>query len=135
MVGRDTTAAGVALVTGAGGGLGGACCEALQRSGLRVVAADIDGDAAERVREEVGGDAISSAILDVTDRAEVERLVGSIVESAGTIDVLVNLAGVIRNQVLPKIEDADFRLVMATHVEGTLNTMRAATPAMREHGY
>jgi 3-oxoacyl-[acyl-carrier protein] reductase len=119
----------VALVTGAGGGLGRACCEALAAAGIHVHAADLDGAAAERVAGELEG--VDSAELDVTDREAVEALVASI----GRVDVLVNLAGVIRNEVLAKIEDADFRLVMATHVDGTLNAMRAATPLMRANGY
>jgi 3-oxoacyl-[acyl-carrier protein] reductase len=71
----------------------------------------------------------------VSDRAAVEEAVRSIVDSHGRLDIVVNLAGVIRNQLLVKIEDDDFDLVLATHVRGTLNTMRAAIPHMRERGY
>jgi 3-oxoacyl-[acyl-carrier protein] reductase len=119
-------------VTGAGGGLGRACCEALVQRGLRVVAADVDASAAGRVADELGGgEAITAAALDVTNRSAVEELVASEPQLA----VLVNLAGVIRNAVLSKIDDGDFRLVLATHVEGTLNTMRAAAPLMKANGY
>jgi 3-oxoacyl-[acyl-carrier protein] reductase len=119
----------VALVTGAGGGLGRACCEALAAAGMRVIASDSDEAAAGRVAADVPG--VEGAALDVTDRAAVEALVAGL----GEIHVLVNLAGVIRNQTLAKIVDEDFHLVLATHLDGTLNTMRAATPVMREQGY
>jgi 3-oxoacyl-[acyl-carrier protein] reductase len=127
----------VALVTGAAGGLGRAICEALGGRGLRVVAADVDGARAEEMAQELSaaGASVSSAELDVTRRADVEAVVADVVERHGSLDVLVNLAGVIRNQVLIKVEDEDFGLVMATHVNGTLNTMRAALPHMRERKY
>jgi 3-oxoacyl-[acyl-carrier protein] reductase len=118
-------------VTGAGGGLGRACCEALLARGLRVVAADVDASSAESVADELGGGAITSVVLDVTSRSAVEELVAS----EARLDVLVNLAGVMRNAVLSKIDDDDFRLVLATHVDGTLNTMRAAAPLMKANGY
>jgi 3-oxoacyl-[acyl-carrier protein] reductase len=118
-------------VTGAGGGLGRACCGALAAAGLRVYAADVQPEAIGQLE----GDRVTAIELDVTDRAAVEAAVDSLVQLGARLDVLVNLAGVIRNQLLAKIEDADFRLVMATHVEGTLNTMRAVTPLMRKQGY
>ncbi len=123
------TPAGVAIVTGAAGGLGPACCEALARRGHHVVVADLDGTAAQRVAAELG--AATAAHLDVTDPAEVGELVGRYER----IDVLVNLAGVIRNALLTKITQEDFRLTLATHVEGTLNTMAAVVPSMRANGY
>jgi len=127
----------VALVTGAAGGLGQACCLGLAAGGQHVVVSDLDGDAAAATAAAVrdaGGNA-APVCVDVTDRAAVEEVVRSVVDSQGRLDVVVNLAGVIRNQVVVKIEDADFDLVMATHVRGTLNTMRAAIPHMRERQY
>jgi NAD(P)-dependent dehydrogenase (short-subunit alcohol dehydrogenase family) len=127
----------VALVTGAGGGLGRACALDLAGAGRHVVVSDVEAEAAAATAGEVegaGGSAASIA-LDVSDRAAVEEAVRSIVDSHGRLDIVVNLAGVIRNQLLVKIEDDDFDLVLATHVRGTLNTMRAAIPHMRERGY
>jgi 3-oxoacyl-[acyl-carrier protein] reductase len=123
----------VAVVTGAAGGLGPACCEALLRSGVDVVVADLDADRAASVAMDLrdhGGQATSVG-LDVTDRAAVEALVARL----DRVDVLVNLAGVIRRATLPKITEEDFRLTMATHVEGTLSAMRAVAPGMRHRGY
>jgi 3-oxoacyl-[acyl-carrier protein] reductase len=127
----------IALVSGGAGGLGRACSAALAMQGMHVVVSDLDGEAAARVSGELAaaGLAASSAAVDVSSHGAVDVLVKGIVSEYGRIDVVVNLAGVIRNAVLSKIEDSDFRLVMATHVEGTLNTMRAATPVMKKNGY
>jgi 3-oxoacyl-[acyl-carrier protein] reductase len=107
----------VALVTGAAGGLGSACCAALEGKGMRVIAADLDPAA--------------DVTLDVTDADAVDELIGAL----DRLDVVVNLAGVIRRAPLSRLTNDDFRLTMATHAEGTLNTMRAAAPRMRENGY
>jgi 3-oxoacyl-[acyl-carrier protein] reductase len=127
----------VALVTGAGGGIGLACCEALAQAGMHVIATDIDGAAAAAVDKALNREGLSSssAVLDVCDREAVESFFNGNEHGAGDISVLVNLAGVIRNALLIKVTDEDFRLTFATHVEGTLNTMRAAFPKMRENGY
>lgn len=127
----------VALVTGAGGGLGSACCATLAATGLHVVVADLDAGPAEKVAADVlgAGHSASSTAVDVRDRAAVEAVVNAIVAERGGLDVVVNLAGVLRNQILVKIEDEDFDLVMTTHLKGTLNTMRAAVPVMRAAGY
>jgi 3-oxoacyl-[acyl-carrier protein] reductase len=108
----------VALVTGAAGGLGSACCDALARTGMTVIAADL----------EAAGEGVA---LDVTDADAVTALIGSL----DRLDVVVNLAGVIRRAPLARISTEDFRLTMETHAEGTLNTMRAAAPVMRANGY
>jgi 3-oxoacyl-[acyl-carrier protein] reductase len=73
--------------------------------------------------------------LDVTRRADVEAIVARSVSDWGRVDVLVNLAGVLRNQVITKIDDADFAAVLDTHLHGTLNLMRATLPHMHERGY
>lgn len=127
----------VALVTGGVGGLGEACCAALGGAGAHVVVADLDADRAESLAEKFqsSGHRASAAELDVRSPSAVEQVVGGIVEQHGRLDVLVNLAGALRNQLLVKIDDADFELVLATHLKGTLHTMRAAAPVMRANGY
>lgn len=104
---------------------------------MRLVVADLDVDgaqaAASSLRSE-GTDATAIS-LDVTSREGVEAAVAEIVADQGSIDVVVNLAGVIRNAVMHKIDDDEFALVMATHVNGVVNTMRATIPHMRTAGY
>jgi 3-oxoacyl-[acyl-carrier protein] reductase len=127
----------VALVTGAGGGLGKACCAGLAGAGAHVVAADLDEAGARRVADGLvkAGASAEGAALDVRDAGAVDGLVANIVERHGRIDIVVNLAGALRNQTLVRIDDGDFELVLATHLKGTLHTMRAAVPAMRANGY
>jgi 3-oxoacyl-[acyl-carrier protein] reductase len=122
----------VALVTGAAGGLGPACCSALAERGMHVIVADLDVDGATRVAaslDAIGG--ARGAALDVTDEHAVDALIGSLER----LDVVVNLAGVIRRSTVSRITTEDFRLTMSTHAEGTLATMRAAIPRMRANGY
>lgn len=130
-------ATGAALVTGAGGGLGRACCGALARAGLHVVAADLDERSAAEVANELAdqGASASGVGLDVCDSPAVESTVAQTLTRYGALDVVVNLAGTLRNQVVTKIDDQDFELVLATHLKGTLHTMRAAIPGMRANGY
>lgn len=127
----------VALVTGAAGGLGPACCRSLAARGMTVVVADLDGEGAQEVATDLHlqGLPTESTRIDVCDRESVDAAVGSVVDQHHRIDVVVNLAGVIRNAVAHKIEDADFRLVMDTHLMGVLNTTRSVLPHMRSAGY
>jgi 3-oxoacyl-[acyl-carrier protein] reductase len=129
----------VAFVTGGVGGLGRACCAALAATGAHVVVADLDeaaaGELARTLGEHDPAGGASSVGLDVRERKAVDAAIQQVVEAHGGVDVLVNLAGALRNQLLVKIEDHDFELVMATHLHGVLNTMRAAIPAMRANGY
>jgi 3-oxoacyl-[acyl-carrier protein] reductase len=98
-----------------------------------VAVTDLDGAGAERVASGLRADGLSasSAAVDAGDRVAVEALVAQL----GSIEVLVNLAGVMRRAPLTEIDDGDLRLVLATHLEGTLNTMRAVAPGMCEAGY
>lgn len=124
----------VAVLTGAAGGLGVAASRALGNTGVKVVMADMMPDRAEAaavaLRSE-GIDAIGAG-LDVTNRVDVDRFITDVTECHKRLDILVNLAGVVRNDYLTKIKDEDFDLTFATHVKGTMNCMRAALPVMRK---
>lgn len=124
----------VALVTGAGGGLGPACCDALAALGMTIVATDLDAAAAARAVEQLDPPS-SSASLDVTVAAQVDDLVTDVVDRFARLDVLVNMAGVLRNARLVKLDDESFRLTLDTHLLGTMHTMRAAAAPMIEQGY
>lgn len=131
MVTRTTSS--VAVVTGAAGGLGPACCRALLAAGAELVAVDLDAAASVALAEELRGEGgrVEVIPLDVSDRDAVEARVGGLAR----VDVLVNLAGVIRRAPLSRITEEDLRLTLATHLEGTLNTIRAVAPMMRDVGY
>ena len=136
MTGAGTTGARprVALVTGAGGGLGPDCVSRLADDGFTVVGADLNDDALKPLADHPSG-RVHPVRADVTSPTAVADVVASAVADHGRLDVVVNMAGVIRNAMLGKITDDDFGLVMATHVNGTLNTMRAASPVMRTQQY
>lgn len=128
----------VALVTGAGGGLGRSHALALARYGARVVVNDLGATEAEAVAREIvaaGGEAVASP-CSVTDRAAVQAMVDQTVARWGSIDIVVNNAGVLRDRTFAKMDLDDFALVLDVHLMGSVNVTKAAWPHMRErrHG-
>jgi 3-oxoacyl-[acyl-carrier protein] reductase len=113
----------VALVTGAGRGLGRAIAVRLSGDGHSIVAVDIDGDAAEATAAAVGG---SSRQCDVADRDAVRDLAASV----GPVDVLVNNAGIWTYGSILDASDADVDRVIAVNFMGTLNCCRSFVPGM-----
>lgn len=112
-----------ALVTGGARGIGAATAERLASEGARVVVADFDEDAAKETAERVGGVAVR---CDVTKREDVEAAVAA----ANGVDILVTCAGIIRDNLLFKMEDDDWDSVIDTHLKGTFYSVRAAQKDM-----
>ncbi len=126
----------VALVTGGGGGIGGAIVSALAQSGCAVAAGDLDEDACAAVAAEVesaGATALALA-LDVTDPASVSRAVAAAESELGPIEVLVNCAGWDEFRAFLDTDEAFWRRVIAINYEGVLRTTRAMLGAMIERG-
>jgi len=135
----------VAIVTGAGGGLGRAYALELARRGARVVVNDLgatrDGtghsDAAARVVEEIraaGGTAIAND-ASVTDAGQVEAMVAEAIAAWGGVHILINNAGILRDKSFAKMEMADFRAVVDVHLIGSANCTKAVWEGMREQNY
>ena len=127
----------VAIVTGAGGGLGRSHALALARYGARVVVNDMSSVGADAVAAEIreaGGEAVACA-CSVTDRKSVQAMVAEAVERWGSIDILVNNAGVLRDRTFAKMDLDDFATVVDVHLMGSVNVTKAAWPHMREQGY
>ena len=133
----------VAIVTGAGGGLGRAHALLLGRLGARVVVNDIGTGAvgsdsgAHRVANEIvqaGGQAVAS-IGSVTDFKAMEGMVADTVARWGTADILVNNAGILRDKSFAKMDLADFRLVVDVHLMGSVHCTKAVWNLMRERNY
>jgi NAD(P)-dependent dehydrogenase (short-subunit alcohol dehydrogenase family) len=136
----------VAIVTGAGGGLGREHALALAKRGAKVVVNDLGGardgsgasaTAAEAVVAEIealGGEAIANA-ASVTDYAAVEAMVKAAMDKWGRIDILVNNAGVLRDKTFAKMEIADFQFVMDVHLMGAVNCTKAVWEIMRAQNY
>lgn len=121
-----------ALVTGAGRGLGAAIAAHLAEQGAAVVLCDVDGAAAEQAARELaerGARAIGLA-CDVSVSEQVDRTVAATVEAFGSLDVLVNNAGVTRDSYLHKMSEADWDLVSLVHLKGTFLCARAAQREM-----
>ena len=136
----------VAIVTGAGGGLGRQHALELARRGAKVVVNDlgaaVDGsggssEAAHEVVEEIkaaGGEAIVNG-SSVTDDAGVAHMVQQTLDAWGRIDILIANAGILRDRSLSKMEIADFELVLDVHLMGTVKPTKAVWEIMRGQNY
>ena len=124
----------VALVTGAGQGLGEALARRLAAEGARVAIADVNGEAAERVAASLteGGARAVGLRANVTDEADVARMVGHTVESLGGLDILVANAGVLRAHDIQEFPLDDWRLVLEVNLTGYFLCAREAARVMAE---
>ena len=136
----------VAIVTGAGGGLGKQHALALAKRGAKVLVNDLGGNvhgeggsvsAAQAVVDEIikaGGEAIANG-ASVTDYEAVQAMVKQAMDQWGRVDILVNNAGILRDKSFSKMEISDFRLVMEVHVMGAVHCTKAVWPIMQAQSY
>jgi NAD(P)-dependent dehydrogenase (short-subunit alcohol dehydrogenase family) len=136
----------VAIVTGAGGGLGRQHALALAARGAKVMVNDLGGardgsggstTAAEAVVAEIraaGGEALANS-ASVTDFAAVEAMVAQAVTAWGRVDILVNNAGILRDKTFAKMDLADFELVVDVHLMGAVNCSKAVWGLMNAQKY
>jgi NAD(P)-dependent dehydrogenase (short-subunit alcohol dehydrogenase family) len=135
----------VAIVTGAGGGLGRAYALELAKRGAKLVVNDLGGsrdgsgasDAAASVVAEIeaaGGAAIANG-ASVTDEAQVAAMVAEARERFGRIDILINNAGILRDKSFAKMSLDDFRAVVEVHLTGSATCTKAVWEVMREQAY
>lgn len=136
----------VAIVTGAGGGLGRQHALALAARGAKVLVNDLGGgvhgevgsvSAAQAVVDEIraaGGEALANG-ASVTDFAAVQAMVQQAVDAWGRVDVLVNNAGILRDKSFAKMEMDDFRLVVEVHLMGAAHCCKAVWPHMVAQNY
>ena len=136
----------VAIVTGAGGGLGRSHALELSKRGAKVVVNDLGGsvdgsggssDAAEKVVKEIissGGQAISNG-SSVTDDNGVKLMIDQTINEYGKIDILINNAGILIDKSFSKMEINDFEKVLNVHLMGTVKPTKAVWEIMKEQNY
>ncbi|MEO9970462.1 MAG: SDR family NAD(P)-dependent oxidoreductase [Hyphomonadaceae bacterium] len=136
----------VAIVTGAGGGLGRCHALELARRGAKVVINDLGGsldgtggnsEAAEAVVAEIkamGGEAIANG-SSVNDEAGVQKMIDDTMAAFGRIDILICNAGILRDKSFSKMTNADIDLVLDVHLRGTFKPIKAVWDIMKEQGY
>lgn len=136
----------VAIVTGAGAGLGREHALLLARLGAKVVVNDLGSDVngnggstntAQSVVDEIlsaGGEAFANG-ASVTDASQVEAMVNETIKRWGRIDILINNAGILRDKTFTKMSLDDFRTVVEVHLMGAVNCTKAVWDIMREQKY
>ncbi|MET7710402.1 SDR family oxidoreductase [Micromonospora sp. NPDC005413] len=116
------------IVTGAARGVGLSIATRFATAGAQVFMVDFDREELEGAAADIDGVPVTA---DVSCTADVEAVVAQVLESCGRIDVLVNNAGILRDQVVWKLSDADWDAVLGVHLGGTFRFTRACTPSFR----
>ena len=126
----------IALVTGGGAGIGRAIAETFAREGAKVMIADRDGDAAREVADAIvkSNGAASAHVVDVTDTAQVKKLMEEIGVAHGQLDVLVNNAGVGERGDFRHLSDEAWERVWSVNLDGTVRCAREAFDLLKASG-
>ncbi|MER6941737.1 3-oxoacyl-ACP reductase FabG [Nocardioides sp. NPDC127514] len=121
-----------AVITGGAQGIGRAVAERFVAEGARVVIADLDGAAAEAAAKELGPDVATGVACDVVNGEDVERALETAVSTYGSLDIVVNNAGITRDATMRKMTEDQFDQVIAVHLKGCWHGTRLAAARMRE---
>ncbi|MGW0686249.1 3-oxoacyl-ACP reductase FabG [Streptomyces sp. NPDC002754] len=122
-----------AVITGGAQGIGLAIARAYVREGARVVLGDLNLDAAEAAATELGGPSVAHAVrCDITEAVQVDALIRAAIDTFGSLDVMVNNAGITRDATMRTMSEDDFDQVIDVHLKGTWNGTRKAAAVMRE---
>jgi 3-oxoacyl-[acyl-carrier protein] reductase len=127
----------IAIVTGAGQGIGACVAAAYAREGAKVAVVDMNGEAAAATAAAIvaaGGEAVGIA-CNVAERGEVEAMAAQVNARWGRIDILVNNAGITRTAMLHKMTPEQWQQVLAVHLTGSFNCLQAVVGGMIERQY
>ena len=127
----------VALITGGASGLGEAIAHGLAQQGAAVVLADRDAERLQKVSAELEetGAQVSTVELDVTDRPGVDRAVAGVVEDQGSLDIVVNSAGIVALDAVDQLPDEAWDRTLEINLSGTFAVCRAAGAQMKDQQY
>src|SRR5882757_993504 len=132
-MGQPLLAGRTAVVTGAAQGIGYAIAELFVAEGARVVLGDLNPETVELAAKQLGGAEVARGVrCDVGHSADVEALVATALEAFGSVDVMVNNAGITRDATMRAMTEDQFDQVIEVHLKGTWNGTRAASAIMRE---
>jgi 3-oxoacyl-[acyl-carrier protein] reductase len=123
-----------AVITGGAQGIGFAIAELFVSEGARVVLADLDGSAAQAAAESLMVGAAAGVACDVVSAADVDRALDAATSTFGSLDVIVNNAGITRDATMRNMTEDQFDQVIAVHLKGCWNGTRLAAARMREQG-
>ncbi|MFJ9086812.1 3-oxoacyl-ACP reductase FabG [Streptomyces sp. NPDC102384] len=122
-----------AVITGGAQGIGLAIARAYVREGAKVVLGDLDLEAAEAAAKELGGPSVAHAVrCDITEADQVDALIRAAIDTFGSLDVMVNNAGITRDATMRTMTEDQFDQVIDVHLKGTWNGTRKAAAVMRE---
>ena len=126
----------VALITGAGDGIGKAIALAMAREGAHIVSVDIDGDAAKRTANEVGAFQVKQLALetDVGDTKQIDDMVVRTIDTFGRLDIIVNNAGVTRREGIMELTEEDWDRIHRVNAKGVFFCLQSAARRMIEQG-
>ncbi len=127
----------VAIVTGAGRGIGKAIAIALAREGVNIIAIDVDIQTAEKVAKEIkslGRKALAIQV-DVSDSKEVNRMVKLVLKKFKRVDILVNNAAIIKRGSIEDLTEEDWDRVMDVNLKGAFNCMKEVVGTMKKQRY
>ena len=124
----------IALVTGGGGGIGGAIAKEFARRGARVAVADLDIDRAQAVAEQIGHDKALAVRLDVTRQQDFDAARAMIEDAFGPLDILVSNAGVGHTEPLGEIDVEAFRWVHDVNLNASVRALHTFLPTMKARG-
>lgn len=126
-----------AIITGGSRGIGRAIAEQFAEAGAKIAIIDVNEEALNEATSyfEEKGYPIYSKVASVTDREDIESVFKEVYENFGSIDILVNNAGVIRDNLLFKMTDDDWEMVMDVHLKGAFYASRAAQAYMTKNKY
>jgi NAD(P)-dependent dehydrogenase (short-subunit alcohol dehydrogenase family) len=124
----------VAVVTGAGQGIGAAIAARLASEGASVVLVDIDQERVEQTAADLNGRSLSAlaSVVDITRKSEVDDLIDRVKTQFGTVDILVNNAGIIRDGFVVNLTEQDWDQVLDVNLKGSFFCCQAVFPIMRE---